>query len=281
MRANEDLDRLRGDALVDDFAPGVLRQSPADARNRRQRRIPERLFDRLLARGADVGEAHAVGGQERRERMDEHLGHAERIGDEASMLAAGAAEAVERVACHVVTALYRDFLDRVRHVLDRDFDEAVGDVFAGAAVADLAGELRKTRAHPLGVERQVLLRAENFWKEIRHQLPDHDIGVGERERAAAAVAFGAGIGAGAVGPDAEAGAVEMQDRAAARRHRVNQHHRGAHADAGDLGLEGALILAVKVRDVGRGAAHVEADQMREAGLASGLGHSDHAGCRSR
>lgn len=62
VRTDEDLDRLRGDALVDDFAPGVLRQSPADARDRCQRRIPERLFDRLLARGADVGEAHAVGG---------------------------------------------------------------------------------------------------------------------------------------------------------------------------------------------------------------------------
>jgi len=62
VRADEDLNRLRGHALVNDFAPGVLRQSPADARDRCQRRIPEWLFDRLLARGADVGEAHAVGG---------------------------------------------------------------------------------------------------------------------------------------------------------------------------------------------------------------------------
>src|SRR5215469_7530943 len=113
--------------------------------------------------------------------MDQHLGHAERVGDQAGMLAAGATEAVERVARHVVTALHRDFLDRVRHVLDRDLDEAVGNIFARAAVADLAGELGKSRAHPVGVERQVLLRTENLRKEIRHQLPDHDVGVGERE----------------------------------------------------------------------------------------------------
>src|SRR6201984_87202 len=133
------------------------------------------------------------------------------------MLAAGAAEAVERVARYVVTALHRDFLDRVRHVLDRDLDEAVGDVFARAAIADLAGELGKSRAHPVGVERQLLLRTENLRKEIRHQLADKDVGVGERERPAAAVTLRAGIGAGAVRPDAEARAVGMRDRAAAPR----------------------------------------------------------------
>ena len=61
--------------------------------------------------------------------MDQHLGHAERICDQAGMLAAGAAEAVECVARHVVTTLQGDFLDRVRHVLDRDPDETVGGVF--------------------------------------------------------------------------------------------------------------------------------------------------------
>ena len=62
--------------------------------------------------------------------MDEHAGHAERVGDKAGVLAAGAAEAVERIARHVIAALHRDLLDRVRHVLDRDLDEAVGDLFA-------------------------------------------------------------------------------------------------------------------------------------------------------
>jgi len=62
VRADEDFDRSRGHALVDDFALGVVRQSSADARNRGERRISERLFDRLLTRGADVGEAHAVSG---------------------------------------------------------------------------------------------------------------------------------------------------------------------------------------------------------------------------
>jgi hypothetical protein len=279
MRADVDRNVTGRQALAHDFIACVVAEAAPDRRDRRQRRLAERLLERLLAGGADVGEAHAVGGQQRGERMDQHLAHAERIGDEARVLAAGAAEAVERVARHVVAALHRNFLDRVGHVLDRDPDEAVGDVFGRAAIAGLVGELRERLAHRVGIERQILLRPENLRKEIRNQLSDHDIGVGDRERPAAAVAFRSGIGAGAVGTDPEARAVEMQDRAAARRHGVDQHHRGAHAHARHLGLEGALVLAVEMRDVGRGAAHIEADQMREAGFASGLRHADHAGGR--
>ena len=212
--------------------------------------------------------------------MDQHLGHAERIGDQARVLTAGAAEAVERIARHVVTALQRDLLDRVRHVLDRDPDETVGDVFGRAAVADVLCELRERVAHGLRIERQVLLRAENPRKEIGDEFSDHHIGIGDRQRSAAAVAFRSGIGARAVGSDPEACPVEVQDRAATCRHGVNEHHRGAHAHAGNLGLERAFVLAVEVRDVGGGAAHVEADEVREPRLAPALRHPHHAGGRS-
>ena len=134
----------------------------------------------------------------------------------------------------------------------------------------------KALLHRVGVERLVLVRAENLREEIGDELADQHVGVGDGERPAAAVAFRAGIGAGGIRADAEARAVEMQDRAAAGRDRVDEHHRRAHAHARDLGLEGALVFAVVVRHVGRGAAHVEADQVLEAGLAAGLGHADHA-----
>ena len=102
-------------------------------------------------------------------------------------------------------------------------------------------------------------------EEVGQQLADHQVGVGDRERAAAAVAGGAGIGAGTLGPDAEALAVEGDDRAAAGGHGVDLHHRRAHPHARDLGVEGALEGAGIVGDVGRGAAHVEADDPLEAG----------------
>ncbi len=72
----------------------------------------------------------------------------------------------------------------------------------------------------------------------------------------------------------------MQDRAAARRHRVDQHHRCAHAHAGDLRLIGAFELAVEMRDVGRGAAHVEADDLVEARLPRGFHRADDAARRA-
>ena len=211
--------------------------------------------------------------------MDQHLGHAERVGHEAGVLAAGAAEAVQRIAGDVIAALHRDFLDGVRHVLDGDLDEAVGDLFRRFA-ADLLRQFGERGFHRAGVERLVLVRAEDLREEIGDQLADQHIGVGDGERPAAAVAFRAGIGAGGIRADAKARPIEVQHRAAAGRDRVNEHHRRAHAHARHLGLEGALVFAVVVRHVGRGAAHVEADQMGEARLASGLGHADHAAGRA-
>src|SRR5262249_24212690 len=120
------------------------------------------------------------------------------------MLAAGAAKACWRVAGHVIATLHRDFLYRVRHVLDRDPDEAVGDRFAGLAPADLSGERRKSVLHRGAVERLVLSRAEDLREVIGHELADHDVGVGDGERPTAAVAFRPGIGAGRVGADTKA-----------------------------------------------------------------------------
>ena len=279
MRTHEDLDLARWHALAGDFVARLFSEPRALAFDGGERLGAEHQLDRLLARGADIGEPHAIGRQQRRERMDQHLGHAERIGDEAGVLAAGAAEAVERVARHVVAALHRNLLDRVRHVLDRDLDEAVGDLLGGVLPTCFDSSPKAPR-HRTGVERLVLVRPENLREEIRHQLAGHHIGVGDRQRPVAAVTFRSRIGARRIRPDAEAGAVEMQDRTAARRDRVDQHHRRAHAHAGDLCLEGALVFAVEMRHVGRGAAHVEADQPVEAGLPPSLGHADHAARRS-
>ena len=275
VRAHEHRDGLRADALAGDLPADVFRKLLCDLAERGERFCAERFLDRLLARRADVGEAHAVGGQQRGERMDQHRGHAERVGHQTRVLAAGSAKAIERIARHVIAALHGNLLDRVRHVLHGDLDEAVGDRFRRLA-ADLPGKVHKCALHGGIVERLVLVRPKNFRKKLRHQLAGHDVRIRDRKRPAAAVALRPRIGAGRVRPDAKARAVEMQDRAAAGRDGVDQHHRRAHAHAGDLGLEGALVLAVIVRHVGRGAAHVEADQAVEAGFASGLGHADHA-----
>ena len=68
----------------------------------------------------------------------------------------------------------------------------------------------------------------------------------------------------------------MQDGAAAGRDRVDAHHRRPHAHARHFGVEGAFVVAVIVGDVRRGAAHVEADHLAEAGEFCRFHHADHA-----
>ena len=49
---------------------------------------------------------------------------------------------------------------------------------------------------------------------------------------------------------------------------------------GDLGLERTLELAVEMRDVGRGAAHIETNKVLEASLAPGFRHAHYASRRT-
>ena len=108
------------------------------------------------------------------------------------------------------------------------------------------------------------------------------IAVSDGGRTAFAVTGGPRIGAGGVGADTHARAVEMQDRAAAGGNGVDGQHRCADAHAGDLGVEAAFqrrqVAAGKMRDVGGGAAHVEADDAFAArGERGARGADDAAG----
>ena len=125
--------RLRFDRVVAEAARRRVAIDGSDRVDRAAARAPAGGW-----RGCRRGPCHRPTAA--RERMDQHACHAERIGDQAGMLAAGAAEAVERIAGDVIAALHGDLLDRVRHVLDRDAEEAVGDFLGRAAVADLVRE---------------------------------------------------------------------------------------------------------------------------------------------
>ena len=106
--------------------------------------------------------------------------------------------------------------------------------------------------------------------------PQKDIAVGDRQRPAPAVTGRAGIGAGRIRADVVALAVEVQDGTAAGRHRVNPHHRGAHAHACDHGFEGPFVFAVEMRNIRGRAPHIEADNLFKAAHGRGLDHPDDA-----
>ncbi|MNK60659.1 hypothetical protein D3C87_798010 [compost metagenome] len=231
-------------------------------------------FDGALAHRALVGQAHAVGRHHARQAVDEHRAHAQRIGHQAGMLAARAAKAGQGVFGDVVAALHGNLLDGVGHVADRDGDIAFGHLLRRRI--HRARQRFELGPHGGHVQRFIGVGAEDAGEERRLQFAQHDVAVGDGQRAAAPVAGGAGIGARAVRPHLVAGAVEMQDGAAARGHRVDAHHGRAHAHAGDLRLEHAFELAYVMRHIGGRAAHVEADDFIETGQRAGAHHADDA-----
>ena len=179
------------------------------------------------------------------------------------MLACGAAEAVEGVFRHIVTALQGNFLDRVCHILYCDTQEALGNFFGADGFAlpgrDLFGHIGKLMHYRSAIQLLVTGRAKNGGEVIRLDLPQHDIAIGHRQRTTAPVAGRAGVGAGRLRPYPEAGPVEPEYRAAACRNRMDMHHRRTHAHTGDQRFETALIFAVIVTYVRGGAAHIETD----------------------
>ncbi len=275
----------RGDALCEQLVACRTAELAQATLRRCQTGGVERQFDRPLAHRDLVGQAHAVGRQHAGQRMHEHARHAQGIGHRAGMLPAGTAETLQRVLRDVVAAGHRDALDRVGHVLHRDLHKACGQRFgrhvAPGAALDVGGHRLEFGDHARAVERLVAARPEHLGKVRALDAAKHHVGVGHRQRTAAPIARRPRVGTGALGPDAQPRAVELQDRAAAGGHRVDAHHRRAHAHAGHLGFERALEFAREVADVGGRAAHVEADHSLVPTGHRGAHHADDAARRAR
>ena len=65
------LDRRRLDALALNLARRLVAEARDQRREPGERLVAQRLLDPLAAMGADVGEAHAEGRQQRRQRMNQ------------------------------------------------------------------------------------------------------------------------------------------------------------------------------------------------------------------
>lgn len=275
-----DPDALLGHVLGEEFGAGGGLQVVGGLQDAGHRGGFQGCFDGLFAHGRRIGESDAEGGQDTGHGRHEDSADAERVGDHARVLAARAAEGGQRVPGDVVALLDRDPLDGVGDVGHGDLEVALGDLFRGAVVAgplpDLAGEGGEAFADQCVVDGLVAVRAEHPGEMGGLDAAEGDVGVGDGERSAGAVAGGSGFGARRVGAHPVAGAVEVEQRAAARRDGVDVEHGRAQPDSGDLGGEDPFVLAGEVRDVRGGAAHVEADDAVEAGELRHPGHADDA-----
>ena len=212
--------------------------------------------------------------------MQDNFGHAQRVCDGAGVLAAGSAKTGQGIVGHVITALYGDFFYGAGHALHRDFEEPFGYLFGLALGPDLGGQGGEGLSDRDPIKPLVSIRPENRGEIVRHQFSDHHIGVGHRQRPAVSIAGWPRVGAGRLRADAEARAVKCEQRTAAGGNCVNAHHRCAHAHACDLGLKGTLIVAIEMGNVGRGAAHVKADDFVEPGHGAGLDRAHHPAGRA-
>jgi len=138
------------------------------------------------------------------------------------MLAAGAAETDQRESSRIDAARQCDVADGVGHVFDRDIEITGGQLFRAVVEiqsgVEAGGLLRKGGAHDLAIERLIGMRSEYGGEEISLQAAEQQVGIGHRQRAAASVTGWAGQAAGGIRAGMQTLAIEMQDRATARRH---------------------------------------------------------------
>ena len=264
---------------VAEFVRGLSGQAIGEALSGAQPVGVQPAFDRRAAQAAHLGLPDAPGRQQARVAGAQDLGRAERLGDPAGDLAGRAPERDQRVAARIEAALGRDPADRLHRLLDRDRDETFRRRL-GTLRAHERGELGKARARGGHIQRPVLTRSEHGWEGARIDPTQHEVGVGDRRRAAAPIGRGARIGAGAGRPDAGAQAVETEDRSAAGRDSLDVQHRAAQPDVGDRRRIPPLERAGVAADVGRGAAHVEAEHGPRATRRGRARHADHAAGRA-
>ena len=256
MRAALGPDRGRIDALGLRLLSVASAARSAERSPRRPARSRQRMLELAFAQRPDLGKPHAIGRKDAGVGVHKDRLHAQRIGNQAGMLAAGTAKALKGIAGHVVAALDGDLLDRVRHVLDRDAQEILRPsprALRGAspvAAAISRGQLLRTSSRTMsGSSGWSAFGAKDRREMVRLQFAQHDVAIGHRQRPAAPVAGRARIGTRALGAHLEPPVAEGQDRAAARCDRVDRHHRCPHAHARDFCLERPLVGPGKMADI--------------------------------
>ncbi len=222
--------------LADEGARGLVAQ--------RRRRVAERA-------------------QHARSRRDDRRPGAEQARERIRVQRPRAAEGDQRVVARVVALLDGHEPQRADHVLVDDVVDALRRVLERLAERrrDLADRLRRE----LAVEFEVAAEALH-----RRQVAEHDVRVRHRRfRAAAAVGRRARVRARGLRADAQRlGELRhVRDRAAARADRADVDRGGAHGHVADRRLAPQARHAVHdERDVGRGAADVHGEQVRESRL---------------
>ena len=240
------------------------RQSPGRDAVERAQDLP--LGEALVARSEETArrkQARVLGSED---RLD-----AEKLGDPAGVLTAGTAERHQRVGARIEALTRRDVADRRGHALVGDrqpVEQEILDRHSGGG-----GQLVRPSLGGAPIDR--------YFEAVHQQPAEQEVGVGHRQRSASPVAGRTRIGTGAARTDRQPRPVEPEDRSPSGGDGRDRDRRHDHLDLTDAGREAIRRLPVGARDVGRSAAHVEAENRRKPGRPADLDRPENTARRTR
>ena len=98
--------------------------------------------------------------------MDQNRFHAQNIGNQTGMLAACPAKTLKRIFSDIITALNRNFLDRIGHIFNRNAQKAAGNFFFASFDTGFrfnpCRQRGKTSAYRCNIKRRILIGAKNM-----------------------------------------------------------------------------------------------------------------------
>ena len=111
-----DVDGIFIDILGDDFRLHLGNKWPTTIVDTLQCRLVERAFQLHFPQRPDIGETHAIGGENPGKRMQKDTAHPQGIGHHTGMLTAGTAKTIQGILGYIVPALDGYFFDGIGHV---------------------------------------------------------------------------------------------------------------------------------------------------------------------
>jgi hypothetical protein len=147
-------------------------------------------------------------------------------------------------------------------------------------VLDVGGHQAEPFGDDLSVQRLIAVMTEHGRKELRLNPAEQHVAIGDCQRAAAAIRSRPGVRSCRFRADAQTHAIELTDRPAPRRDRVDLHQRCPQSNPRNFGVECALVFSCVVRDIRGSPAHVEADDLANPRLLRGARRTDDAARRA-
>ena len=217
----------------------------------------------MICRPFDLGKPHTQSAQQAGLGMIDDPLHIEQLGDLADMLTGCSSETDQRMLTGIGSLLDADGSYSRSHLFVGDSSQAVYESlavhrFKQAIAPNLFEQFGQTLLGSCPLQRD----RKGLWVDPSFE----QVQVGNRQRSAAAITSRPWIGSCTFGTDAKLDTVKVTDATTSRGHGVDRQGWNRHSNPGFDRLMLKLQSAIDAADIGRGASHVESDQLRRTAL---------------